>query len=91
MDSVLIVYLRLNTDSKVRHINILLNIVYDFVVRVYIAVGGNSSYKVLEMEYKGCTGLSPQSNQQFDPPYDIDWCKFTLVRLLNFIDNQNCS
>lgn len=47
---------------------------------VYITVGGESYYTVLESEYRGCAGLRDASNQQLEPPYDIDWCEFTLVK-----------
>ena len=48
---------------------------------VYITVGGESSYEVLQNDYQGCAGLGAQANKQF-PPFDIDWCKFTLVRFI---------
>lgn len=46
---------------------------------VYITVGGESYYTVFELEYRGCAGLRDSSNQQLEPPYDIDWCQFTLM------------
>ena len=52
-----------------------------FFCSVYITVGGESYYTVLESEYRGCAGLRESSNQQLKPPYDIDWCEFTLVML----------
>jgi len=50
-----------------------------FFGSVYIAVGGESYYTVLASEYRGCAGLRDSSNQQLEPPYDINWCEFTLV------------
>lgn len=52
-----------------------------FFRSVYITVGGESYYTVFELEYRGCAGLRDSSNQQLEPPYDIDWCQFTLVML----------
>ena len=51
------------------------------VYSVYITVGGESSYEVLQNDYQRCAGLRAEANKQF-PPYDIDWCKFTLVRFI---------
>lgn len=51
-----------------------------FIGRVYITVGGGDRYTVLESEYRGCAGLKDSSNVKLEPPYDIDWCEFTLVR-----------
>lgn len=45
---------------------------------VYITVAGETTYKVLQTDYQGCAGLGPQANKQFTP-YDIDWCKFSLM------------
>lgn len=49
---------------------------------VFIAVGGASTYEVLKQEYRGCAGLRDSSNSKF-PPFDIDWCEFKLMDVVD--------
>ena len=58
-------------------------VIFCFVGSVYITVGGDSTYKVLQDGYQGCDGLGSLANQQF-LLYDIDWCKFRLVSQWSF-------
>ena len=59
------------------------------ICRVYITVGGASTYEVLKQEYRGCAGLRDSSNSKF-PPFEIDWCKFKLVRFDTFLIKIYC-
>ena len=57
------------------------------ICRVYITVGGASTYEVLKQEHRGCAGLRDSSNSKF-PPFEIDWCEFKLVRFDTFFDQN---
>lgn len=57
------------------------------ICRVYITVGGASTYEVLKQEHRGCAGLQDSSNSKF-PPFEIDWCEFKLVRFDTFFDQN---
>jgi hypothetical protein len=48
---------------------------------VFIAVGGNQKYTLLQADYIGCSGLKTAIKQVFDPSdfWVIAWCNVRLV------------